>query len=230
MDSSAHPPIPHSASSTHQPIRWASPEGSRVDPQPYPEFPHPEGLFPKPIAAAEHEDGLQGLSGFQLHETVTRHLNHRRYNAALLTLAAGAVIDREASWFWHLQGEALANLGRYHEALGSFDHALSLAPERTESLVSQAVCYVHLQQYAEALTRCDRALVLAPHHSQAWLFRGVALQRLGQYTEAYHSYEQATPHPKPVRRHRYLQRPLQQGLTAYKRFSKACRHWFSQAF
>ena len=219
MDSSAHPARPTS----HPTDRSFSKRFSAIGPQ-------AQAATPEPIGLADSPDGLQGLSGFQLHETVTRHLHSRRYNAALLTLAAGEPTDRQASWFWHLQGEALANLGRYHDALTSFDRALEIDPTKAESLVFQAVCYVHLQDYAQALARCDRALELSPYHTQAWLFRGVALQRLGRYQEAYCSYEHAThPHHPIARRRRPLHRAVQRGLTYYRRLTQVCRRWLSQA-
>ncbi|MEO1590163.1 MAG: tetratricopeptide repeat protein [Cyanobacteria bacterium J06632_22] len=205
------PHYPHGLSPSHQPT---------VRPQP-----RPQPVAPQPIQQDDYEDGWQGLSGFQLHETVTRHLQNRRYSAALLTLAAGEMPDRQTPWFWHLQGEALANLGRYRDALASFDQALGLAPDRTESLVFQAVCYVHLQHYAQALSRCDRALDLAPRHTQAWLFRGVALQRLGRHSEAYRSYEQALPQ-SPARPRPFPQ-IIKRTQTAARHLVQACRHWLS---
>jgi tetratricopeptide (TPR) repeat protein len=93
---------------------------------------------------------------------------------------------------WYSQGEALANLGHYGEALRHFEEALSLDSDHVGALLSAAVCLIHLQRPQEALQRCDRILAQAPDHAQAWLFRGVALQRLGQYSAAYAAFAQAS--------------------------------------
>ena len=181
---------------------------------------------PEPIASDDYRDGLTGLSGFQLYESVTQHLRHHRYSAALLTLAAGAAADRQMGWFWHVQGEALANLGRYSDALISFERAVELTPDRADSLVFQSVCCIHLQRYAQALGLCDRALEFAPYHTQAWLFRGVAQQRLGQYTAAYRSYEQALPTSRST--HISLSLRLEQRLKPLlHQLTEVCRRWRS---
>lgn len=92
---------------------------------------------------------------------------------------------------WYLRGDALANLGRYGEAIDSFAQTLRYSPDAKEALVFQAVCWIH-QEYPEAaLGCCDRALEIAPDYDQGWLFRGVALHRLGRYRDAYASYDRA---------------------------------------
>ena len=92
---------------------------------------------------------------------------------------------------WYLRGDALANLGRYAEAIDSFAQTLRHCPDAKEALIFQAVCWIH-QEYPEAaLSCCDRALAIAPDYEQGWLFRGVALHRLGRYRDAYASYDRA---------------------------------------
>jgi tetratricopeptide (TPR) repeat protein len=163
-----------------------------------------DGL-PAPVvtAAPINDQDRQGQgSGFQLYETVTKLMRTHHYTAVLLTLAEAAPTHHQDALFWHYQGEALANLGRYKEALQSFDRALERHPEAIATLVFQAVCWIHLQAFERALGCCDRTLAIAPHDSQAWLFRGVALQRLGQYRAAYSSYDQALNITRPSLRQR----------------------------
>lgn len=89
------------------------------------------------------------------------------------------------------RGEALANMGRYLEALEHFERALALEPDRDKAWTFRGVVLIHLDRHEEALESCDRALSLNPNDSEAWTFRGVALQRLNYYREAYASYDRA---------------------------------------
>lgn len=98
---------------------------------------------------------------------------------------------------WYRQGEALANVGHYAEALRYFEEALALDGHHPDALLYAAVCLIHGQRPQEALERCDRILAQTPDHAQAWMFRGVALQRLGQYRQAYAAYDRATIEPSP---------------------------------
>lgn len=110
---------------------------------------------------------------------------------------------------WYRQGEALANVGRYAEALRYFEEALALESGNIDALLYAAVCLIHGQRPQEALEKCDRILAQAPDHPQAWMFRGVALQRLGQYRHAYAAYDKAMVEPTPS-----ASRHVNQGLQA----------------
>jgi Flp pilus assembly protein TadD len=97
----------------------------------------------------------------------------------------------EGTVSWYEQGRALANLGKYVEALDCFDRAVLRCPDDPELWVFRGVTLIYLEQYEAALTSCDRALSISPTDPEAWVFRGVALQRLGRYRESYNSYDQA---------------------------------------
>lgn len=90
------------------------------------------------------------------------------------------------------QGEALANIGNYAEALTIFDQIIALQPDHDAAWVFRGVVLIHLGRYQEALLSCDRAIEIYPANPEAWVFRGVALHRLGRYSEAYASYDRAT--------------------------------------
>jgi tetratricopeptide (TPR) repeat protein len=95
---------------------------------------------------------------------------------------------------WYERGDALANQGRYEEALACFEQAIALNPDMPsaiESWVFRAVMLLYLERFDQALESCDRALAIEPAHPEANLFRGVALQRLGLYREAYRSFDRA---------------------------------------
>ena len=96
---------------------------------------------------------------------------------------------------FYQQGESLANLGHYSEALVAFDQAIaahhSNPTKRAATWVFRAVVLLHLQSYDDALVSCDRALELEPRHVEALVFRGVALNYLECYQDSYASYAKA---------------------------------------
>lgn len=114
----------------------------------------------------------------------------------------GQTIDSNASSnnevdadLFYQQGESLANLGHYAEALVAFDRAIAAHQVNKTKVaatwVFRAVVLIHLQAYEEALVSCERALKLEPKHMEALVFRGVALNYLGQYQDSYTSYAKA---------------------------------------
>lgn len=119
------------------------------------------------------------------------------------------ITDLESSAAWYRQGNTLSNLGRYAEALASFNQAIAIQPESHDSWVFRGVVLIYLERYEEALESCDRAIEIFPGNTEAWTFRGVALHRLGRYKEAYASYNWATgekQEPFGLRLMRRLQR------------------------
>ncbi|NET38961.1 MAG: tetratricopeptide repeat protein [Cyanothece sp. SIO1E1] len=130
--------------------------------------------------------------------------------------------------FWYSQGETLANLGHYEPALASFDRALSLQPQHSETWVFRGVVLLHLSRYQEALNSCEQALVLQPGNTEALIFQGAALQHLGRYQRAYTSYNQAlqNAHERGKSHHTLTW----QGLAKrFKRLVKLSRPEFPQA-
>lgn len=92
---------------------------------------------------------------------------------------------------WYNKGDALANLGRYEEALACFDQALAIQPDAHAAWVFRGVVLVQLARYSWALASCEKALAINPNDKQAWIVRGAALNYLGQYKQAYASYDKA---------------------------------------
>lgn len=93
--------------------------------------------------------------------------------------------------FWYNQGSALANLGRYFEALASFDQAKAIQPDDHKTWVFRGVVLIHLDRYSEALASCEKALAIHLNDKQAWIVRGAASHYLGHYKQAYASYDRA---------------------------------------
>ena len=92
---------------------------------------------------------------------------------------------------WLDQGERLFDIGRYEEALASYDQAISLQPDSFPAWNNRGVILGNLGRYEEALTSYDQAISLQPDEPRAWLSRGSTLDKLGRYEEALTSYDQA---------------------------------------
>jgi tetratricopeptide (TPR) repeat protein len=87
-------------------------------------------------------------------------------------------------------GGALMALGRYSEALASYDAALALQPSLPSALSSSAAALRELGRPAEALARASAALAVQPT-TEAHCHRGAALYDLGRFTEALASFDSA---------------------------------------
>ena len=75
------------------------------------------------------------------------------------------------------RGNALKNLGRYAEALASYERALALTPGYVDALYNRGNTFTALARHQEALADYDKALALRPRHVAALNRRGNAACR-----------------------------------------------------
>ncbi len=120
---------------------------------------------------------------------------------------------------WYARGNVLSELGRYEDAVGSYDSAIQLFPyEKVSQNYSDAsqsndrgtqrrlqsdlefyatfwryrgLMLANLKRYSEALESFDRAMQLHLDDSVNWDLRGVALQGLNRHAEALASFDKA---------------------------------------
>jgi tetratricopeptide (TPR) repeat protein len=85
---------------------------------------------------------------------------------------------------------ALSNVGRYDEALASYDRAIALGT--TDAHGGRADALVALGRLADAVESFDRALAHDPSSVVDWCNRGAALVDLGRVAEAVDSFARAT--------------------------------------
>jgi tetratricopeptide (TPR) repeat protein len=94
-----------------------------------------------------------------------------------------------------LEGMGLVNYGRgrYKEAVGYFEKALALDPERADTRVNLAATYIEVEQWQKALDESDRVLGHAEYANRgaAWYNKGVALRHLGRLDDATECLRQA---------------------------------------
>jgi Tfp pilus assembly protein PilF len=82
-------------------------------------------------------------------------------------------------------------LGRFEEALASYDRALKVRPDYTQALSNRGNALAALGRFEEALASYDRALKVRPDYTEALSNRGIALSLLGRFEEALASYDRA---------------------------------------
>jgi tetratricopeptide (TPR) repeat protein len=79
-------------------------------------------------------------------------------------------------------------LGRYHEALASFDAALAIRPDDAEALNRRGDVLRQLNRLEEALASCEAALAISPGMAAAYNSRGLILEDLRRLPEALESF------------------------------------------
>src|ERR1051326_3109798 len=87
-------------------------------------------------------------------------------------------------------GNVLRALGRFEEALASYDRAAQIKPDHA-ALYNRGVILCDLKRHEEALASFDRALALKPDNVAALNNRGNILRELGRFEEALASYDKA---------------------------------------
>ena len=97
---------------------------------------------------------------------------------------------------WVARSKALFDLGKYPEAIASFNRVLKVAPEDSISLAYQCAAYKQMGRDRDAVGICETALRTngswgdsAP--AFAWHQRGLALQEMGRLETAFNSYRRA---------------------------------------
>jgi tetratricopeptide (TPR) repeat protein len=85
----------------------------------------------------------------------------------------------------------LRDIGRFSEAVASFDRAIALEPRYVEAYAGRGIALRQLQRNDEALASFDRALVLRPASAELYNNRGNVLRHLQRLAEALASYERA---------------------------------------
>ncbi len=93
--------------------------------------------------------------------------------------------------FWCKRGNMLNELGRYEEAMSSYDCALKIKPDNYFSWCKRGNILDRLGRYEEAISSYDCALKINPNYDFAWYLRGNVLGKTGKYKEAVSSYDRS---------------------------------------
>jgi len=100
-------------------------------------------------------------------------------------------INSDAADMWNNRGNVLDELGRYSDAVVSYDEAIAINPKLYEVWNNRGIVLRKLGRYAEAVASYDRAISLNPDDADVWNSRGYALNEFGQHANAVASYDKA---------------------------------------
>jgi tetratricopeptide (TPR) repeat protein len=89
----------------------------------------------------------------------------------------------------HLTGIALAELGRFVQAIEAFEHAVTLDPVPAMGWSNLGMMLKVEGQYDAALAAHDQAVARSPNDANIRVNRAVALLHAGRWTEAWEDYE-----------------------------------------
>jgi tetratricopeptide (TPR) repeat protein len=92
---------------------------------------------------------------------------------------------------WNDRGLTFYNLGKYKEAIKSFDKALDIDPRDATILSNKGASLNNLGKYKDAIKCLDKALEIEPNNAGAWLNKGNALYNLRKHEEAIKYYDKA---------------------------------------
>ncbi|BAZ38053.1 TPR repeat-containing protein [Calothrix sp. NIES-4101] len=88
-------------------------------------------------------------------------------------------------------GNALTDLGRYEDAVASYNEVLKFSPYSHEAWYNQGITLGKLGRFEDAVASYDKAVKIQPDYYQPWNNRGTTLAKLGRLEEAITSYNEA---------------------------------------
>jgi tetratricopeptide (TPR) repeat protein len=113
-------------------------------------------------------------------------------NLAALELFDAALAEDESIDAWIMRGYSLDELGRYEEAISSYDRAILIKPDDHDIWNNRGISLDNLGRYEEAIASYDQAISIEPDKKyEAWRGRGISLRKLGRYEDAIASYDRA---------------------------------------
>ena len=89
------------------------------------------------------------------------------------------------------RGNLLQMLGRFDEAMDSYDEAIRLNPYYADVYNNRGAIFQKARRYGDALANYDKALTLRPDYAEAHNSRGAALQAMKHYDVALASFDTA---------------------------------------
>jgi FimV-like protein len=128
----------------------------------------------------------------ELYLAIAQVVQQSNLTAGIVRLQAAIARSHPARAEYYLQlADALANSGRFAEALPAYQEALQHEPKSPAALQQLALCMVSLKQYSRAESTLKQALDLASGDAAVWIqLGGVRLQE-GKTQDAIAAFEKA---------------------------------------
>jgi tetratricopeptide (TPR) repeat protein len=92
---------------------------------------------------------------------------------------------------WSNRGTALANLGKYQQAIECFDKAIEINPNDVNIWNSKGTALANLGKYQQAIECFDKAIEINPNDVNIWNSKGTAFHYLSKYQQAIECFDKA---------------------------------------
>lgn len=112
-----------------------------------------------------------------------------RWGESLDFLNKAMEIDPNNGETWLVKGNVLSGLGRYEEAIESYDKGIEVN-QGPKIWFKKGIAQSALGRY-EAIISFDKAIELMPDFADAWAAKGGELEKLGRYDDAINSFDKA---------------------------------------
>lgn len=149
----------------------------------------------------QNADALQAYDrAIQLQPTYSWAINGKgivlermgRLEDALNCYNRAAEIQDDYVWHcWYNQGNVLALMGRYKEALPVLEKVTQVMPAHAQSWARMGNALRNLKQPEDALKPLQQATLLDPKYTWAWNEMGITYEQLGRLDDALNAYQQA---------------------------------------
>ena len=157
------------------------------------------------VALTFHQDGNLRTAGILYEEILKRSPDHlgalhlsalicfeeKRPDLAEAFLRRAIMVASDVAPIRLAYGVALFDLGRFEEAVASYDKAISIDPYYAEAFYNRANALKDLGRYAQAIGDYAAVIAMEPGHAQAFSNQGDALQSLRRFEEALVCYAKA---------------------------------------
>ena len=92
---------------------------------------------------------------------------------------------------WNNKGSALADQGKYDEAIQAYDRAIELEPKNIDAWNNRGEAFHNQAKFDEAIRCFDKAIEIDPQYAAAWNNEGTVLDDQGKYNESISYFDKA---------------------------------------
>lgn len=122
---------------------------------------------------------------------ITQSISGQHTSAAELYQQAIISLEDSLAELHFNLGQSLSEMGKFNEAVESFEQVTNLQPENAVAYNLLGRAYNELEAFEKAVEPLQQALKLRPDYADAFLALGYAYDELNQQSSALRAYEQA---------------------------------------
>jgi tetratricopeptide (TPR) repeat protein len=118
-------------------------------------------------------------------------LEIRQFERAELIYSQILALDSTSVEAYYYLGEAIAQQGRYDDAISCWQHAIGCKPDFVEAYEQQGRTFQKIEQFDEAIACYFKIISFQPDRSDIYYDLGLCLTRTGQWTQAIELFERS---------------------------------------